>query len=207
MHNLSRDQHVIIDSSSQTHLSEQATKHVSYHAIELEQTPFAAFYQQHHLLLLSYIRRYIFVVADAEDILVEVFLAALQNDTLLNWTEGQQFRWLQRVAHNKIVDHQRRLMRQHMISLDTVSELIYEKENLAPEHAILHNEEIEQLHMYIARLPQLQQEILHMRFAENLPSETIARRVRKSSGAVRKILARSLNFLRTIYARSGGEEA
>ena len=207
MYDPSRDQQVVMDSSPQNRTSKQVIDDVSEHAIQLEETQFAALYQRQHLLVLSYIRRQLPVAEDAEDMLVEVFLAALGNEELLEWAEERQLAWLRRVAHNKIVDHQRLLMRRPMVPLDAVNGLLYEQDYLAPDQISLRNEEMEELRMHMARLPQLQQEILRMRFAENLSSETIAQRVRKSSGAVRKILARSLNLLRTIYTQPGGDEA
>lgn len=44
---------------------------------------------------------------DAEDLLLEVFLAALQHPELTRLPAERQLAWLQRVARNKVIDHYR----------------------------------------------------------------------------------------------------
>ena len=44
---------------------------------------------------------------DAEDLLLEVFPAALQNPSLLRFSAGGQLACLRRVARNKVIDHYR----------------------------------------------------------------------------------------------------
>ena len=64
------------------------------------------------------------------------------------------------------------------------------------------SEQHAQLRSHLALLPQIQQEVLRLRFAEDLRCSEIAKRLQKSDGAIRIMLSRVLNVLRTIYANS-----
>ncbi len=50
----------------------------------------AGLYRRHVYTLLSFIRRYVSTREDAEDVLLEVFLAALTHDSLAHVSEGEQ---------------------------------------------------------------------------------------------------------------------
>ena len=172
-----------------------------------DDSPFAAFYRRHQPGILTYIRQQVNTAEDAEDVLLEVFLAALAHEQFMRLDEGQQLAWLRRVAHNKSVDHYRRLVNRPSVPLDEVRETVFENEALEPDQVALRNEEHAFLRSRVARLPELQQEVLRLRFAGGLRSADIAQRLNKSDGAIRKILARSLNLLRSIYTQSeGGHE-
>ncbi|WP_165422840.1 RNA polymerase sigma factor [Ktedonosporobacter rubrisoli] len=67
----------------------------------------ALLFHQHAQAILIYLHRYISSKEDADDILVEVFLAALENRTLLTLSDDQQRSWLKKVAHNKAIDYRR----------------------------------------------------------------------------------------------------
>jgi RNA polymerase sigma-70 factor, ECF subfamily len=166
-----------------------------------DDSPFAAFYRRYQPGILTYIRQQ---VNTAEDVLLEVFLAALEHEQFMRLDEGQQLAWLRRVAHNKSVDHYRRLVNRPSVPLDEVTETVCENEALEPDQVALRNEEHAFLRSRVARLPELQQEVLRLRFAGGLRSADIAQRLNKSDGAIRKILARSLNLLRSIYTQSEG---
>jgi RNA polymerase sigma factor (sigma-70 family) len=172
-----------------------------------DDSPFAAFYRRHQPGILTYIRQQVNTAEDAEDVLLEVFLAALEHEQFMRLDEGQQLAWLRRVAHNKSVDHYRRLVNRPSVPLDEVTEAAFENEALEPDQVALRNEAHAFLRSRVARLPELQQEVLRLRFASGLRSADIAQRLNKSDGAIRKILARSLNLLRSIYTQSeGGHE-
>src|SRR5579884_3115749 len=77
-----------------------------------------ALYEQHASVVLMYLRRHGAKNEDAEDLLLEVFLAAMESSTLLDMNGGEQRAWLQRVAYNKLIDHQRKVFRQQAVALD-----------------------------------------------------------------------------------------
>lgn len=166
-----------------------------------EENALAELYQRHATALLAYIRRYVFTREDAEDVLLEVFLAAMERGALADVSSGEQLAWLRRVAHNKCVDLYRRQRRHPMVPLESVAEILYEDESRTPEATTLRREEHALLRRHMARLSPQQQIVLHLRFAENLHSPEIARQLHKSESGVRMLLARALNRLHQLSHR------
>jgi DNA-directed RNA polymerase specialized sigma24 family protein len=76
-----------------------------------EEYPLALLYQKYARAVLSYLDRRISIKEDAEDLLLEVFLAALENQVWTTLTDGEQLAWLRRVARNKLIDHYRQKTR------------------------------------------------------------------------------------------------
>src|SRR5258708_23402154 len=68
-------------------------------------------YQQHAPAIYAYVRLRVSSQEDAEDILLDIFAAALENPTFTLWPEGEQLAWLRTVTRNKIVDWYRRANR------------------------------------------------------------------------------------------------
>jgi RNA polymerase sigma factor (sigma-70 family) len=167
----------------------------------LEDTPMGRLYQRHWLGLFAAIRQSIPSPEDAEDILLDVFLAALENASLPSMSERHQEAWLRRVAYNKCMDFHRRATRRPVLSLEGNRETLCDENHPTPERAALRQEELEQLQEHLATLSTAQQEILRLRFADELPCAQIAVRMHKSDGAIRSMLSRTLNLLRGIYAQ------
>ena len=165
----------------------------------LEETSIGRLYQRHWLGLFTTIRQHISSGEDAEDILLDVFLAALESSTLASMSEQHQEAWLRRVAYNKCMDFHRRTSRHPAFPLEAHVEMLYDDERLAPEQAALRQEEVEQLQKHLAALSTDQQEMLRLRFADELPCVEIAARMRKSEGAIRTMLSRTVHLLRSIY--------
>ena len=165
----------------------------------LEETSIDRLYQRHWLGLFATIRQHINSREDAEDILLDVFLAALESSTLPSMSEQHQEAWLRRVAYNKCMDLHRRTSRHPAFPLEAHVETLSGDERLAPEQAVLRQEEGEQLQKHLAALSTDQQEILRLRFADELPYAEIAERTRKSEGAIRTMLSRTVHLLRGLY--------
>jgi RNA polymerase sigma factor (sigma-70 family) len=140
---------------------------------------------------------------DTEDLLLEVFLAALEHNNLATMAPGKQLAWLRRVAHNKLANIHRQVARHPQVALDPLIETIFAERG--PEQLLLQKEERDQLRATISKLPVLQQQILQLRYADGLNCPEIALLLNKREGAVRKILSRSIIFLRQIYQQTEGE--
>jgi RNA polymerase sigma factor (sigma-70 family) len=171
----------------------------SHHQAASDHSPYADLYQQHARDILRFIRRQVFSREDAEDLLVEVFLAALESQVPLTLRADQQRAWLQRVAHNKVIDYQRRAVKRPTVVLNEVLDTPFDIDRDGPEQAALHSEELELLRARLARMPELQRTVLHLRFGRGLPTKEIALLLNKSDEAVRALLVRSLTFLRRFY--------
>lgn len=74
----------------------------------LNETPAALLYQRYAPAIFAYLRLHISIWEDAEDVLLEVFLAALEDDRLEAVPEDERLAWLRGVAHHKLVDYYRR---------------------------------------------------------------------------------------------------
>jgi RNA polymerase sigma factor (sigma-70 family) len=158
-----------------------------------------AVYQRYAAALFAYLYRHSSSLEDTEDLLLEVFLAALERPGFEQLSEKQQEAWLWCVARNKVTDHHRKRVRRQGVPLELVLEDRYEPDYATPEAIFLQQEEYTRLRASIQRLPLLQQEIVRLRFALGLRSAEIATIMQKSEGAVRVMLARTLKLLRKIY--------
>jgi RNA polymerase sigma factor (sigma-70 family) len=179
-----------------SHMSQSTSQSAS---TNLASTTLAILYEKYWLAILVYVRQVLPSLEDAEDVLVEVFLAALESDILASLPEKQQLAWLRRVAYNKAIDYHRRSVRRPAVSLEVAMEALFDDEELAPERVAMRNEEAALLQTRIAELPASQQQVLQLRFGDGLRCAEIARRMNRSEGAIRTLLSRTLNLLRNIY--------
>lgn len=163
------------------------------------QANLTAIYQRYAPALFGYLHRHASSLEDTEDLLLEVFQAALERSGFEVLGAREQEAWLWCVARNKVADHHRKRVRRQGLSLDLVPEELYEPECETPEMLLLRQEEYEHLRASIQRLSAHQQEIVRLRFALGLRSAEIATILQKSEGAVRATLSRTLKLLRKIY--------
>jgi RNA polymerase sigma factor (sigma-70 family) len=161
----------------------------------------AHLYQHHAPTILMFLCRQVPSREDAEDVLLEVFQAATESEILPNLDESQQRSWLWTVTRNKATDHYRRLRQRPIFStgLEEAAEVLFDDESSMPEFVAVRQEMYAELRTHLSSLPELQQEILRLRFAYGFKCSEIAQRLNKSHDAIRTMLSRSLNLLRTIY--------
>jgi RNA polymerase sigma-70 factor (ECF subfamily) len=141
---------------------------------------------------------------DVDDIVLDVFLAAMENQVWITWNDGEQLAWLRRIAYNKAVDYYRRTTRHPSVVLEHVASTLYEDDVYMPEHIALRNENYAFLRIHLSNLSELQQEIVYLRFFYGLRLKEIAQRLNKSDGVIRVTLSRALNLLRRKYLQQEG---
>jgi len=156
--------------------------------------------------LLGYSRMHIPSVEDAEDLVVDVFMAALENAKFATLSEKEKELWLWRVTRNKVIDRYRRAKTRQNVTLEHVAGSLFEDEMVGPEYAALQQEDYMDLYAHLRSLPPLQQQILRMRFGQDLSCSEIATALGKPENVVRVTLSRSLNLLRKIYRRRREEQ-
>jgi RNA polymerase sigma factor (sigma-70 family) len=166
----------------------------------------ALLYREYAPGLLSYVRMRIPSEEDAEDLVVEVFLAALENAKFAALSEKAKQLWLWRVTRNKVIDAYRRAKTRQSVTLDHVAEGLFEDEMFSPEYIALRQEDYMDLYARLQSLPPLQQQILRLRFGQDLSCREIATTLGKQENVVRVTLSRSLNLLRKIYRRRREEQ-
>ena len=162
----------------------------------------AQLYRRTAPALLAYLMLQVGTREDAEDLLLEVFLAALENKRFRALQESKQLAWLRTVARNKVADHYRHLSRHPSIPLIQIADMIYDCEELEPEQLALRHEEYARLYSSLSELSRSQQEVLQLRFGHGLNCMEIAVLMEKSEGAIRMLLSRTLKLLRDRYAKS-----
>lgn len=145
----------------------------------------AVLYDRYAASILAYARLHTLSLEDAEDVMLEVFTATLEQEKLAMLTEKQQFVWLRRVAHYKLVDRYRRAAHLPVVPLEQVVEAVRQEEALSPEHMVLRREELERLYGAVSRLPLVQQQLLQLRFGEGLRFAEIAVLLNKREPAAR----------------------
>ncbi len=166
----------------------------------------AQLFDRYGQAIFSYVRLHTASQEDAEDMTLEVFVAALENDNLAAIPADEQLAWLRRVAHNKLVDSYRRTSRRPHVALDPYRETLLSDENTRPEQIAEQRETQQHLLQAIEQLPTQQQQLLRLRFGDGLRFAEIATLFNKREDAVRKMLSRTLMTLRTIYSKHEQQE-
>ncbi len=137
----------------------------------------------------------------AEDLSHQVFLKAWKN--IKNYNDrGHPFSsWLYQIARNSIIDY----YRQNPTTILSFEELTIND----PEGAFEEEEKIslainiKNVVKAVQELKQIEQDIIIMRFVEDMPIAEVALNVKKSQGAVKLIQHRALKQLKKILDENG----
>jgi RNA polymerase sigma factor (sigma-70 family) len=162
----------------------------------------ASLYNRFAATIFSYLLNQVQNEQDAEDLLLEVFLAALSNESLSRLPFKGQLAWLRRVARNKVIDRYRHVALLTLLPIEQAMETI--DDALMPEQHAEQQEKFTYLYQAIAHLPALQRELLRLRYRDGLRFYEIATALEKPEGTVRKLMVRTLSQLRTIYDQLEG---
>ncbi len=120
---------------------------------------------------------------DAEDLLLEVYLAALKNDSLSTMSAPSQLAWLRRVARNKVIDRYRHITLLALLPIEQAMEM--QDDALTPEQYAEQQEKFT--------------ELLRLRYRNGLRFHEIAALLERPEGTVRKLFVRTLHQLREIF--------
>jgi RNA polymerase sigma-70 factor (ECF subfamily) len=131
---------------------------------------------------------------DAEDLTARVFQRAMSH--IHNYTDrGVPFSaWLYRIAHNLVANWHRDRSRRQEIPLDDLPVLPMKGDH--PERNLLRSQEQEALLRLIRRLPPDRQNLLILKFVENMSNAEIGAIMGRSEGAVKSLYHRTLLALR-----------
>lgn len=171
---------------------------------DVNSTMISELYRQHASALLTHLRINTRSIEDAEDLLLDVFIAAMERQSLQTLPLEQQRFWLWRVTHNKLIDYYRKHARHQQLPLEELSETAYQDGEFEPEWTALRNEEYQHLRAALENLPPLQKEVILLRFVDGLKAPEIASILGKRDAAVRMILSRTLNLLRKKFEKRLG---
>ncbi|MEO8391599.1 MAG: RNA polymerase sigma factor [Chloroflexota bacterium] len=154
-------------------------------------------YETHVDSIFSYIRYRVASVEIAQDLTSEVFLRMVRG--LPNYQDrGVPFRaWLFRIAAHRIVDH----YRQHGKHVEMPVPEDFESADLDLLDEAVSKEETLRLRQALTTLPADYQDLLILRFVQNVPHTEIAEIMHKSAGALRSMQYRAVKALTQELAR------
>ena len=136
--------------------------------------------------------------ADAEDVTAEVFIRAMEALPKYK-SKGIPFiAWLFRIAHNQAVNYMKKRTRLMEIPLlDTVAA------SDDTEEVALQQVTSKEVSRAMGDLTDLQQQVLSLRFAGELPISETAKVMKRSEGAVKFLQHSALRALRRILVQQG----
>ncbi len=174
---------------------------------------FGELYERYLPKIYSYVYYRTGNVHDAEDLTAKVFFRALSH--IDNFVEkGAPFQaWLYRIAHNLVANWHRDRSRRKIIALDDYVADSLKSE--APDRLTEESEERNQLLEAVRRLPEDRQQLLLLKFVEQMSNAEIGTIMGRTEGAIKSLYHRTLLALREdmnqmppgeLNRRQGGEE-
>ncbi|MEM9587677.1 MAG: sigma-70 family RNA polymerase sigma factor [Planctomycetota bacterium] len=174
----------------------------------------AAYIRQYESRLCGFLRSIssdrLLAVVEVDDLLQEVSTAALSGLETAPLDEYSPMDWLQQIARRRVIDahrfhfeaKRRDVGRQQSIhssgNADSSSgglEALLAASMTSPSAAVSRDLRLMRMQEAIGDLPDEQQAVIRMRYAEGLPTKKIAERVGKTDVAVRVLLSRSMKQL------------
>ncbi|HNX89277.1 MAG TPA: sigma-70 family RNA polymerase sigma factor [Paludibacteraceae bacterium] len=141
-----------------------------------------------------------------EDIFQETFIKAISTIQQGRYTEtGRFLGWINRIAHNLIIDHFRREKNENTFSADGIEYDIINNTKLSEksvEDTINNDQVLTDVVNLINYLPQTQQEVIRMRFFEDLSFKEIAERTEVSINTALGRMRYALLNMRRIAAEN-----
>ena len=131
---------------------------------------------------------------DAEDLTARVFFRAMKR--LPSYTDrGLPFSaWLYRIAHNLVANWHRDQSRRKIVPLDEY--IVHGLQSEAPEYAAESREDQDFLLEMVRRLPAERQQLLVLKFIEQMSNAEIGAVMNRSEGAIKSLYHRTLVDLR-----------
>ena len=148
-------------------------------------------YKTHVDSIFGYIRYRVASVEIAQDLTSEVFLRMVRGLPTYK-DQGIPFRaWLFRIAANRITDHYRQTGKNILMPIPED----FESDDLDLLDEAVSKEETLRLRRALTTLPADYQDLLILRFVQNLPHTEIAEIMHKSAGALRSMQYRAVKAL------------
>lgn len=165
---------------------------------------FGQLYERYHDRIYNYIYYRTGNADDAADLTAKVFMRAMQHIGHYE-DKGVPFSaWLYRIAHNLVANWHRDNSRRQMLSLDDIAQ--WRVADDSPEFATQLMEDKTVLLASIRRLPADRQELLILKFVENLSNADIGDIMGRSEGAIKSLYHRTLLALREDFEQRSGQK-
>lgn len=139
---------------------------------------FDALLKRHQDRVFNYILRIIKSEDLANDIFQETFVKAILTIKQGRYTENGRFpAWISRIAHNLIIDYYRQEKSENLQSADIEDLNVLNRKELCEatiEDLIINDQILSDVKFLIRELPELQREVLNMRYYQNMSFKEIA---------------------------------
>ena len=157
---------------------------------------FGVLYERYVERIYNYIYYRTGSAKDAEDLTGKVFAKAMSHIKGYKHMGLPFSAWLYRIAHNLVANYHRDRARKQEISLDNVPGAVLPQKTPQPETRLERREEVEGLLATIRDLAPNRQELLILKFVDDLSNKEIGQIMRKSEGAIKSLYHRTLLELR-----------
>jgi len=157
-------------------------------------TVITALYEQYRAGVFRYLYYRVGETQAAEDLTSEVFLRMI---TALDRyrPQGASFEaWLYQIARNLAIDHHRKAVIRNHLPLE--DDLIGDNQDI--DKTVESNLTHEHLRRALARLNDVQRDVIVLRFINGLPISVVAQTLHKSEDAIKSLQRRALSALREI---------
>jgi RNA polymerase sigma-70 factor (ECF subfamily) len=177
-------------------LSEKKDEKALIDAAKTDPTAFGELYKSYVERIYNYIYYRTGSTKDSEDLTGKVFFKAMNHIHGYKHMGLPFSAWLYRIAHNLVANYHRDRSRKQEISLDDVPSQIIPQSDALPETKLMRNQEVEDLLFTIRDLAPNRQELLILKFVDQLSNADIGKVMRKSEGAIKSLYHRTLLELR-----------
>jgi RNA polymerase sigma-70 factor (ECF subfamily) len=159
-----------------------------------DRAAFAELYDTHCDAVYRYVLYRVREPSDAEDLTSEVFTRAFANIHRYRWQGKSFLAWLYTIARNAVTDRRRR----ERPTLDLDDAYGVAEEGPTAHDRAVRGEQVDALRGAVKHLTTEQQEVLVLRFVENMSSRQVAKVLGKNEGAIRALQFRALGRLRKL---------
>ena len=139
---------------------------------------------------------------DAEDLTARTFHRAMNHFTRYVDRGAPFSAWLYRIAHNVVANWHRDRSRQRIVSLDEVPLPSVKRDD--PSRVAEDKDRQEELLQAVRRLPADRQQLLILKFVEQMSNIEIAQVMGRTEGAIKSLYHRTLVALRADLVSNGG---
>ena len=137
---------------------------------------------------------------EAEDLAQEVFIKAYKAFGNYTYSDHDPLAYFYTIARNTLIDRSRK---KKIVLVDEDSTPDVADPGLQRDQELMRDDDAKELHRNIARLPKEQQDVIILRFIQELSTKEIAAVLGTKAEAVRKLQSRGLKSLREIFNEHG----
>lgn len=172
-------------------------------AQEYDSQALSAIYERYYQGIYNYIFYRVSDESLAQDLTSETFLKALEAIDSFNFRGAPFSSWLYKIAGNLVVDHYRRQPKQPTLRLEESQ--VFSSEN--PVDVLERGLTQHKLRKALAFLTEEQQQVIILRFVDELSNTEIAEILGKTEGAIKALQHRALAALARQLGEMGKDEA